>query len=160
MRKSIVKFFLIGVLIFGLSACDGQRVFEENADFPSKSWHQDSVLQFSISINDAERAYDVLYNVRYSADYPYRNLYVRYYIENSKGELISSELHNMQLFDPIDGAPYGSGFGTIYSQQIMALPEFRFPENDTYTIKILQYMRVESLEEILSFGIRVAKSEE
>ncbi|MEO0331329.1 MAG: gliding motility lipoprotein GldH, partial [Bacteroidota bacterium] len=53
------------------------------------------------------------------------------------------------------GKPYGSGLGDIFSHQILALPGYQFDTAGMYQIRLQQYMRRDTLPEILSVGVRV-----
>ncbi|WKN30963.1 gliding motility lipoprotein GldH [Porifericola rhodea] len=145
--------------LLSLAACDDQRVYEENYDFADKVWHVDSVPSFRFEISEPNQQYNIYWNVRNASNYPFRNLYVTYFLEDTLGRTISTDLHNMLLFDPKTGKPYGSGMGDIFSHQIMALPEFEFDSAGTYQIRLEQFMRTDSLKEVLSIGVRVEKAE-
>lgn len=142
-----------------LSACDGHRVYEQNYDFANKEWIVDSLPTFRFEISDPEATYNIYWNVRNTLNYPYRNLYLTYYLEDTLGRTISTDLHNMLLFDSKTGKPYGSGMGDIFSHQIMALPQHQFDSAGIYQIRLEQYMRTESLKDILSVGVRVETTE-
>ncbi len=150
---------LAALLVLLLSACDENRVFEENMDFEESQWLADSVASFEFEISDSDQAYNIYWNVRNSLNYPYRNLYLTYYLEDTLGNRIATDLHNMLLFDPKTGEPYGSGFGDIFSHQIMALPDYRFDTAGIYRIRLEQYMRTDTLQEVLSVGVRVEEAE-
>lgn len=153
-------FYLLFTVIFvALTGClDNDRIYEKNVDFKKKYWDIDSVPSFTFSIPDSTKAYNIYWNVRNTTTYPYRNIYVTYYLEDSLGTTLSSALHDMTLFDPVTGEPYGDGFGGVYDHQFLALPQQKFTNNGKYQIKLKQYMRTDSLPEILSVGIRVEET--
>ena len=153
-------YFWIAALLFpGLISCDNKRVYEANNDFESHSWVVDTVPAFTFEIKDPDIAYNILYNVRNSVAYPYQNLYVTYYLEDTLGRQIKSGLHNMILFDPKTGKPQGSGLGDIFDHQILALPQYKFDSAGVYQFRIEHYMRTTELPDILSIGVRVEKAE-
>lgn len=149
-------FLFVGTTL--TSCLDKDRVYEKNVDFTQKYWDIDSVPAFTFTIPDSTKVYDIYWNVRNTTTYPYRNLYITYYLEDSLGTPLSSALHDMTLFDPTTGEPYGDGFGGIYNHQFLALPQHKFPNKGKYQIKLKQYMRTDSLPEILSVGVRVEES--
>ncbi len=155
--RSIVAFrFSLSVLTLVLfSACDEHRVYEENVDFADKKWVVDSVPSFDFEIEDASLPYNIYWNVRNTVAYPYRNLYLTYYVEDTAGQRVTADLHNMLLFEPKTGEPYGSGIGDIFSHQFMALPDFKFDRAGMYRVRLEQYMRTDTLPEIISVGVRV-----
>lgn len=142
-----------------LSACDENRVYEKNYDFANKAWPVDTIPTFEFEVQDTEQRYNIFWNVRNSIDYPYRNLYLTYYLEDTLGQSIATDLHNMHLFDPKTGEPYGSGLGDIFEHQIMALPNYKFDTAGVYRLRLEQYMRTDTLKDILSVGVRVEKAQ-
>lgn len=149
------RLFLSVLTFTFLSACDEGRVYEENVDFDNKKWVVDTVPSFEFKIEDSSKPYNIYWNVRNTVAYPYRNLYLTYYIEDTTGRRITTDLHNMLLFEPKTGKPYGSGLGDIFSHQFMALPDFKFDQAGVYRVRLEQYMRTDTLPEIVSVGMRV-----
>ena len=147
---------LIFLLIISLGACsDPARVYERNIDFPQKMWLADSIAEFEFEIEDGGQEYNLYYNVRNSISYPYHNLYVQHTLEDSVGNVLSKALQNMDLFDPVTGAPRGEGLGDIFDHRILAIEHHEFPGKGVYRFKIQQFMRQDSLPLILSMGLRV-----
>ncbi|MDF9797373.1 gliding motility-associated lipoprotein GldH [Catalinimonas alkaloidigena] len=147
------------VILLLFSACDSNRLFEENYNFANKQWNVDTVPSFRFEISNPDEEYNIYWNVRNTISYPYRNLYLTYYLEDTLGRTISTDLHNMLLFDPKTGKPYGSGSGDIFSHQIMAMPEYEFDSAGVYQIRLEQYMRTDTIKDLLSIGVRVEKVE-
>ncbi len=148
-------FILMVVLLTG---CLEPVVFEKSVDIINAQWNVTQTPSFEFEISDTSKSYDVYYLVRSTMAYPYHNLYVKFYLEDTLGHPIASDLHNMNLFDPKTGEPLGSGLGDIKSQEILALPQYRFSKAGIYRLKIEQYMRVDPLPSIISFGISVRPS--
>ncbi len=154
----LLKFLAITLIAFVFWACDEARVFEQNIDIHDKTWNADSIPGFSFTVDDPNSFYNIYYNFRNTRAYPYRNLYVQYTLEDSVGKKISSDLHNIELFDPITGKPLGSGLGDIYDHQVLALENLKFNAPGKYNFKIQQFMRMENLPEMVSVGLRVEKA--
>jgi len=138
--------------------CDEQRVFEKNLDLAGNQWYIDTVPSFSFRIDDISIPYNIYYNVRNAVNYPYYNLYVTYYLQDSSGKQLSSALQNLVLADAKTGKPLGDGLGDIFDHQVLSLKEYRFPYAGTYTFRIRQYMRQDPLPLIMSVGVRVEKA--
>lgn len=158
MIRKLLVFFILSANICWLSACDENRVYEKNYDFAQTAWPVDSVPAFEFEVQDPDQRFNIFWNVRNSINYPYRNLYLTYYLEDTLGRSIATDLHNMHLFDPKTGEPYGSGLGDIFTHQIMALPDYKFDTAGVYRIRLEQYMRTDTLKDILSVGVRVERA--
>ena len=87
--------------------------------------------------------------------YPFQNIYLQYYLEDSIGRLQSKELTNVQLFNAKTGIPLGSGLGDLYDIEKPFLEKYKFESVGKYKLRIDQFMRKDSLPEIVSVGIRV-----
>lgn len=149
--------YFLFLLIF--PGCDDeQRVYEKNIDLHQKYWLVSYIPEFDFEISETSHPYDLFYNIRNSISYPYHNLYVKYSLEDTLGNVISSKLQNMDLFDPMTGKPYGEGLGDIFDHRILAIKDQRFDSPGIYRFKIQQYMRQDTLPMILSVGLRVASS--
>jgi len=157
MRKAL--FIALSILCIGLSACDRQRIYEKNIDFEERIWIYDSVPSFTFEIKDTAESYNLYYNIRNSLDYPFHNLYLNYALKDSTEVVLSTELNDISLFDVKTGAPKGDGLGDIFDHQVMFLDAFKFKKTGMYEIEIQQFMRRDSLPEIMSLGLRVEKHE-
>jgi gliding motility-associated lipoprotein GldH len=156
MRKLSLALLLIIAVLFW--ACDNRTVYEQNYDLSNKVWEQDDIPTFRFHIAEPGMKYNIYYNVRNTISYPYQNLYVTYFLEDTLGRLLSSELHNMDLFHPKTGKPKGRGIGDVQDHQFLALPDYEFDSAGMYQLRIQQFMRMETLPEVLSIGIKVEKT--
>ncbi len=145
---------LVATLIF-LSGCDVNRVYEKNKDLAERIWLEDSVVTFDVQLNDASVPYNIYANVRNGSGYPYYNLYVQYAIVDSSGREVERSLENLILFEPKTGEPFGSGLGDVFDHQIPVLTNYYFPNEGTYSVRMRQYMRRDTLEQLHSVGVRV-----
>jgi gliding motility-associated lipoprotein GldH len=154
MLNRTISLFLLACLF---AQCGRLPHYEKNFDLPNGNWTIKNELKFKIPITDASQRYNIAYNLRNTLKYPYSNLYVTYYLEDSKGKPISTELQNISLFDAKRGKPFGSGLGDTFTHQlpIPTFQKYKFPKADTYTFRIVQYMRQDPLPGILTMGIRV-----
>lgn len=153
----MLKNFAFLLLLFFMAQCGKLPHFEENKEIPKGDWYSHKPLVFKFKVTNAKTRYNIAYNIRNTLKYPYSNLYVTYYIEDSKGKIISTELNNITLFDAKRGKPFGSGLGDTFTHQlpIPALQRYTFPKPDTYTFRIVQYMRKDPVGGILNMGIRI-----
>ncbi|WP_230688094.1 gliding motility lipoprotein GldH [Hymenobacter jeongseonensis] len=151
---------MVAGLLCMLTACDPNRVFEQNIDFPDSSWDVQQKPAFTFAIEDTTATYDVYFNVRHASAYGFYNLYVKHTLVGPAGRVGPPLLHQMLLMDPKTGEPKGSGTGDIYDIQILALPKQRFAKPGSYTLTLEQYMRQDQLPGLMAMGVRVAKHEE
>ena len=152
------RLFLLLPLLAALAACDPNQVFEQNTDFANYSWDVQKKPAFAFEIADTLARYNVYFNVRNAAGYPYYNLFVKATLIGPAGPAGTPRLHQMLLMDPKTGEPLGSGTGDIYDHSILALPHQRFGRAGRYTLTLEQYMRQDQLPGLMAVGVRVVKS--
>ncbi|MDB5235104.1 MAG: gliding motility lipoprotein GldH [Hymenobacter sp.] len=140
-----------------LTACDPNRVFEQNIDFPNYSWDVQQKPAFTFAIEDTAARYDVYFNVRHASAYGFYNLYVKHTLTGPAGPVGQPLLHQILLMDSKTGEPKGSGTGDIYDMQLLALPNQHFATPGNYTLTLEQYMRQDQLPGLMAVGVRVAK---
>lgn len=138
-----------------VTSCDDSRIYEKNVEISDKTWIADSVVHFSFQITDSRKSYNLYYNLRNSISYPFQNIYVNYTLEDTLGNELATELVNQNLFHPKTGKPFGDGLGDIFDHQFKLLENYRFNQPGAYRVKLQQFMRRDSLPEIISVGIRV-----
>jgi gliding motility-associated lipoprotein GldH len=151
--------YILFVLLLIMSGCTNDSLFEENHEISGREWQVDEIPTFRFEINDAASPYNFYWNLRNTIDYPYRNLYLTYYLEDTLGNVIDSNMHEVQLFEATTGKPLGRGITSIYSHQFLALPRYTFDSAGMYRVRLEQYMRKENLPEIVSVGVKIEKAE-
>lgn len=144
---------LVLILVFAIISCDSSRIYEENVDFYDKMWLADSTQHFSFSLSKTQPV-NIYFNVRNTNTYPYHNLYIKYSLTDSTGQEIKSELINKNLFHEKTGKPFGSGIGDIFSHQFLLIEGLEL-DSMQYRIKLTQFMRQDTLEGVVSAGVRV-----
>lgn len=148
------------IVVFLLSvSCDPARIYEENVDLSEKAWMADDIKQFEFSITDRNIPYNLYLNLRNSVSYPYHNIYFRYWLITDTGDTVETELLSKDLFDQKTGQPFGSGIGDIFTHRLPLLEGYTFSEPGNFRIDLQQYMRMDTLEHVLSVGLRVESSE-
>lgn len=150
--------YLAGLCLF-LSGCDKNRVFEGKRDYENRYWIFNDPAQFEFEISNLQYKYDLSINVRTTGEYKYQNLYVQYYLEDTTGQLINESLKNIQLFHPVTGIPLGDGIGGNYDVTRTFLEDYSFTKRGKYRLRFDQFMRTDTLHEVLSIGFRIEKAE-
>jgi len=153
-------FLLLLSSIFYFTGCNSNKIVDQYQDLNDGLWHVDSLASFDFEIEDTTSTYKVSYNVRYAGGYPYYNLYVSYYLEDSSSNSISSDLQDLILFDKKTGEPLGEGLGDMFDREILIFDKMKFPYPGSYAFKVKQFMRIEELPGIMSFGLKIEKVEE
>ena len=148
-------FFLSSLLL--VAGCDSSRIFETNRDFEEALWPASDTLKFDISIADTTQRYNVVLKVRNTIDFETARLFIQYQLSDS-AKALRRRLIEQNLFDRRTGEPFGdSGLGDIYSHHILLESGMSFQKTGTYFIRLNHMMRVDTLSEIRSVGIRVEK---
>ncbi len=142
-------------LIFMLIACDSSRIYEDYEDMEEAFWHMDSVKRFSFEIEDSTATYNLLATFRNASLYPFYNIYFQYTLTDSLDSTIVQQLTEANLFDPQTGQPYGSGLGDMFDHSVPLMENYSFPSVGSYSLKLQQFMRMDSLPFIMSVGARV-----
>ncbi len=153
--RSIVPILILSMCLY-LSGCDSKRLFEEKKDFTERYWTFNDPATFEFEISNLQYKYDLSLNVRTTADYKYQNLYIQYYLQDTTGRLIDEGLKNILLFHPVTGMPVGDGMGS-YDVTRTFLEDFSFTKRGKYILRFDQFMRIDTLQEVLSVGMRVEK---
>ena len=124
--------------IFSLSACDSNRVFEQNIDIQNNNWRIGDTKEFRFEITDTTKTYQVYFNIRNALFYEYYNLYVSETLLDPDGQKVRTKLHEMYLMDKKTGEPLGKGAGDIFDHSVLALKNQQFKKPGTYTLKLTQ----------------------
>lgn len=152
--KPILRSLLM-LLVCGLASCDKDRLYERSIELENKIWPADSALGFTFEITDLSQPYNFYFNVRNTLSYPYENLYITYFLKDTSNHVIKEKLVNFNLFDPKTGEPYGDGLGDIFDHRFLIIKNYKFTNIGSYVFEVRQYMRMDTLPEILSTGMRV-----
>jgi gliding motility-associated lipoprotein GldH len=150
----IARWLIIALTIF-FAGCNEKTAYEGKIDFPERCWVFRQPATFEFEIVDVDSTYEVLVDVRYAGTYQFQNIYLQYYLEDDEGMLYSKDLKNIQLFNAKTGIPLGGGLGDLYSIEKPILENHRFVKPGKYRFRIDQFMRQDTLQGILSVGIKV-----
>ncbi len=155
--KRLFGWCLLILLFF--TGCNSKLVYEGKKDFTNRYWVFNDPATFNFQIDDPSQKYNLSVNVRNTAEYKYQNIYLQYYLEDSTGRLISKDLKNVQLFNAKTGIPVGQGLGDLYDVERVFLEDFQFENKGAYVFRIDQFMRQDSLSEIMAVGLKVERAE-
>jgi gliding motility-associated lipoprotein GldH len=154
----MVRFLVVVGLAAVLSSCDSQRVYETNKDFDEGYWPMRDTARFVFTIEDTIQTFNVKVNVRNTLDYETARLFMNYSLRDSSGNVMRKQLLEFFLFDRKTGEPFGeSGLGDVYQHAFPVESTIRFPYRGKYEVRLNHMMRVDSLQEVMSVGVRVEK---
>jgi gliding motility-associated lipoprotein GldH len=141
------------------SGCNKNKIYDRIIDMPGRSWPKDQSLDFQFSLMDSGPDYRISYSLRNSIHYKYYNLYLSCTIQDTLGNILESKLTNFNLFDPKTGEPLGDGMGDLFDHKLVAFEKYHFDNPGEYILKVRQYMREDTLMEIMALGLMVEKTD-
>jgi len=156
-KNSFVKVLYIGLSLLLFFACDRNQVYERNVEIPDFSWNKDSLITFSVDIQDTLSAHNIYVNVRNTSRYAMQNLFL-FIKTTSPNGMTLKDTFECYLADE-RGRWLGSGWGDIYDNQFVYKKNIRFPISGIYTFEYAQGMRTDHLKYISDIGLRIEKIE-
>jgi gliding motility-associated lipoprotein GldH len=141
---------LISLTLLTLS-CNRGKGYYANEEFPPEGWSKFNRPEFSFEIDDTLSAYDILFSVRSSHNYPYRNLFLFVTTTSPEGISIKDTVEYQLASEK--GNWYGKGIGDLYNLSLPYKINVLFPVPGEYRFKIEQGMRTESLEGMVDLGL-------
>ncbi len=148
----VLRFVLIALLF----ACDSTRVFEEFHSL--NQWAENDSQSFDFSVEDDKQAYNLVAQFKYDMAFSYQNFYFQVKLEDERDSVLLDELHEVIFFEPKTGRPEGDGVGSAFDISHPIQTAFVFPNKGAYSISYQQYMRVDTLSDILKTGFRLEKN--
>jgi gliding motility-associated lipoprotein GldH len=157
MKKQSVIPYLPLLLILVINACDPARIYDHSQSIAGKGWHRDSVVNYTVNIDDSLQLTNFFISIRNNTDYPYSNIYLFVTTAFPNGHSTTDTIECI-LADR-DGRWLGTGSGRIRDNLIMLQPNLRFPIAGEYRFYLEQAMRDTVLAGIEDIGLRIEKSQ-
>ncbi len=152
----LVQFLTVFLCLCFCFSCDEDKIFEEHHNFETYHWAKNDIVSLEPEIRDTIQRYDIIFNVRHTNNYYNNNLWVRIETVYPSGK---SQQDVVEIpMAAADGRWYGSGSGNIISNEVQIQAGARFPEKGKYKLLIEQYMRMDTLSEIINVGIRLQEA--
>ncbi|MFO7722595.1 MAG: gliding motility lipoprotein GldH [Bacteroidales bacterium] len=147
---------LVAIALLLLAGCDRSVVYEQNIEVEEKGWENRRFKRYSFVIQDTAIPYNFYINIRNNTDYPYANLFlfIRTILPD---QTAAQDTVDIAIAGP-DGKWLGSGIGKHRDNQVLIMPQFRFPQRGEYIFEIEHAMRETALTGISAVGIRVERS--
>ena len=114
------------------------------------------ILHFRVPVTDTVNSNNVFFTVRTGTSYPFRNIYLFVTTTSPEGKSVTDTLQ-YNLADE-KGNWYGKGFGDIRELNLPYKSNVFFPFKGIYQFKIQHGMRIENLNSVYDFGLKIEKS--
>jgi gliding motility-associated lipoprotein GldH len=144
------------IIVLTWSCKMGQR-YSFNEEIPPEGWSKYNKPEFIAEIDDTLTSFDILFSIRNSHEYPYRNLFLFVTTTSPAGQFIKDTIE-YQLAD-IKGNWYGSGLGDIHNLSVPYKMNVLFPVSGEYSFRIEHGMRADRLEGIVDVGLIIRESD-
>jgi len=156
------KTLLILSLIFSLTACQNNVVFEQTKDINQTVWHRDSIVKMQFKPHDTLQTYDLFFLIRNDNRYPYANIFLIAKMENRHQKIIDTLEYAMA---DEKGNWLGSGIWDLKESKLVYKKNFKFKDTLPVTIsvgyavrKTGQILGDEELPGIKTVGIIIEKT--
>ena len=158
MKKRISVALASLLTCVGVISCTNELlIYENNQGFENNTWVYDDPKTFSFDIKDSSVFINLFINLRITTDYPYSNIYMFLHSDYPNGY---TDIDTLEFFlADKDGYWLGDNSGTVVENSAL-ISRGNFPVSGTYTFKLEQAMRNDSLPEVLDVGIRIEEVEE
>ena len=138
-------------------SCNNDRIFENNVEFGDRTWKFSDEPMFTFAIADTTLRYNLYFNIRNTLNYPVTRINITWHLYDSTGNELTKKLEYQDLFEKT-GKPLGeSGLGDLYDHQFPILKKYHFRNKGNYSIKLVQFMRQDTLRGVIAVGVRVEK---
>lgn len=153
-RSILIICFTAGLL----SACKNGVLVDSFSSVSEKGWIHSQTPEFTFEIEDTLHYTNVFLNLRITGDYPFSNLYVVAHLLIPDSSVQSQKTNLVLARD--DGKWLGKGMGDVITYNLPLMQNRALKKPGKYTIRLEQYMRVDTLPGIKDVGIKVTKGEE
>jgi gliding motility-associated lipoprotein GldH len=161
--KAIKKAAVFMAMLAGIIACDVDvPLVEEYKVMDRAGWFYDSAAVFELPVEDTTQQYNLYILLRNTSGYQYYNIYIRPELYSPIGELLYSNLKEVDLMHSRSGAPYGEvseprgkAAGNVFTHEVPLLQNHRFSRSGNYRLQLRHYMRLDTLPEVEAIGVRL-----
>jgi len=148
------SFLVLSVaLVLGLGACDNSSIYNESSTLEGAVWEESDTLMASFNASDSLHYHNIYLLARFNTLYPYSNIYFKVMLFGPNG-METTEIKSYDITDK-SGKWLGSGFGDLHSYELPLFADLAIKQLGKYKIKVIPYMRKESIQGIHDRGIKV-----
>ena len=158
MIKGINRYSCILILtsFILLLSCNNNVVYTDSLPIPGEKWELMNIQSFSVPIDDTVNSNNVIFTIRTGSVYPFRNIFLFVRTTSPDGKSITDTLE-FSLADE-KGKWFGKGFGDIHEAKLPYKSNVYFPIKGTYQFNVQHGMRIEDLNGVYDFGLRIEKT--
>lgn len=158
-RISIARLLFSGLLLTAclwMASCRPKATLNESRPVPAPAWAFDDPIGFDAAVIDTSSRYDLTFSLKHTDDYPWMNAF---FLITTVFPDMETRIDTLEciLADP-SGRWYGSRFGKYRSMGFLYKQGIRFPIPGEYHFEIRHAMRNDSLEDIVSVGLKIQAS--
>lgn len=148
--RSIYAIWL-GMLLLGVTACGDQVVFQQIDTVGEEGWNYMEPFTFTYQVPDTQQLHNLIFDVRVTPDYGYRNLWL--YIETSwpDGSVYYDSVNCPMAY--ANGEWIGDGIGDLIDTPVLLRQKFAFDQTGEVTFKIKHGMRHHTLPHVKNVGV-------
>ncbi len=148
------KNLLITITISLLFCACTKTMYSDFQSVPITGWQEDSIISFSVPVNDTTSIYDIILCVRHTETYPYQNMWL------FCGFGVDSLAHDTIEFFLADdrGRWLGNGGNKWIEMPVLYEQNYQFPDTGQYIFTVQHGMRDENLRGISDVGLIIRQS--
>ena len=155
MKLFPIKYIVLILLVLLFNSCKDNHIYQKYQKIPDYVWNSNYSVSFDFNLKDTNSIYNVYFNIRNSATYPYSNIWVILQKPDNIGMLIKKR-YEFVLANS-DGSWRGVGLGDIFDNHFILEERVKFKQIGEYTYTFKQNMRVDDIKGIMDIGLEIEK---
>ena len=146
----------IALLPLMLTACDGSVYYDESRSVDEYGWQPADSVCFDVAVDDTNRIFNFLFEVRNSVSYPYSNTFLFIRTTFPDGSYAQDTME-YPLADP-SGKWYGRRTGRYIDTRYYFRRNARFPMEGNYRFTVTNGMRDSAIAGLKDISLRIEYS--
>lgn len=139
-----------------LTACDGSVYYDEGRSVDEHGWLPSDSVYFDVDVDDTNRIFNFLFEVRNSVSYPYSNTFLFIRTTFPDGSYAQDTME-YPLADPT-GKWFGRRTGRYIDTRYYFRRNARFPMEGTYRFAVTNGMRDSAVAGLKDISLRIEYS--
>ena len=156
MMKKLLLYLTALLFVAVLVSCDGSVFYDQSRRVDEQGWLPTESVDFDVTVDDTNRIFNFLVEVRNSVSYPYANTFLFIHTTFPDGSVAADTLE-YPLADP-SGRWYGKRTGRYVDTRYYFRRNARFPMQGTYRFSVSNGMRDSANTGLRDIGFRIEYS--